>query len=84
MFDPAAGDVAEAGLASMVVWFDALIANVDRTARNPNLLIWHKECGRSTMARRCFGSMTGSAGSGRWARASGRRRAAACAAALGQ
>jgi len=43
MFDPAAGDVAEAGLASMVVWFDALIANVDRTARNPNLLIWHKE-----------------------------------------
>lgn len=41
MFDPAAGDVAEGQLASLVVWFDALIANVDRTARNPNLLVWH-------------------------------------------
>lgn len=27
-------------LASSIVWFDALISNVDRTARNPNLLIW--------------------------------------------
>lgn len=42
MFDPAAGDVAESGMASLVVWFDALIANVDRTVRNPNLLVWHK------------------------------------------
>jgi hypothetical protein len=42
MFDPAARDVAEAGLASTTVWFDALITNVDRTARNPNLLWWHK------------------------------------------
>jgi len=24
-----------------IVWFDALIANVDRTTRNPNLLRWH-------------------------------------------
>ena len=24
-----------------MVWLDALVANVDRTARNPNLLIWH-------------------------------------------
>ncbi len=29
-------------LASQIVWFDALILNVDRTARNPNLLTWHK------------------------------------------
>lgn len=30
-------------LASKVVWLDALITNVDRTARNTNMLIWHKE-----------------------------------------
>ena len=42
MFDPAAGDVADSRTASMAVWFDSLIANVDRTARNPNLLYWHK------------------------------------------
>jgi hypothetical protein len=24
-----------------VVWFDALMTNVDRTPRNPNLLCWH-------------------------------------------
>jgi hypothetical protein len=28
-------------LAAEVVWLDALTTNVDRTARNPNLLIWH-------------------------------------------
>jgi hypothetical protein len=28
-------------LAADVVWFDALISNVDRTPRNPNLLRWH-------------------------------------------
>jgi hypothetical protein len=28
-------------LAADVVWFDALVTNVDRTHRNPNLLIWH-------------------------------------------
>lgn len=28
-------------LAADVVWFDALVTNVDRTARNPNLLLWH-------------------------------------------
>jgi hypothetical protein len=27
--------------AADVVWFDALITNVDRTPRNPNLLCWH-------------------------------------------
>lgn len=42
MFDPAAGDCAAPDLASMAVWFDAFVTNVDRTARNPNLLCWHK------------------------------------------
>lgn len=42
-FDPAAGDTADPDLASRAVWFDALITNVDRTARNPNLLYWHKK-----------------------------------------
>lgn len=28
-------------LAADVVWLDALATNVDRTARNPNMLIWH-------------------------------------------
>ena len=28
-------------LASRIVWFDTLVANVDRTPRNPNLLTWH-------------------------------------------
>src|SRR3954451_12873554 len=42
MFDPAAGDTADTSLASLAVWFDAFVTNVDRTARNPNLLYWHK------------------------------------------
>src|SRR5437867_6333022 len=42
MFDPAAGDFAAPDLASAAVWFDAFVTNVDRTARNPNLLCWHK------------------------------------------
>jgi hypothetical protein len=29
-------------LAAEVVWLDALTTNVDRTPRNPNLLIWHE------------------------------------------
>lgn len=28
-------------LASRILWFDALVANVDRSVRNPNLLVWH-------------------------------------------
>lgn len=43
MFDPAAGDKANAEFASRLVWFDAFVTNVDRTARNPNLLCWHKK-----------------------------------------
>src|SRR5215218_11515054 len=30
-------------LASQIVWLDLLITNVDRTARNTNMLMWHKE-----------------------------------------
>lgn len=30
-------------LASQIVWLDSFITNVDRTFRNTNLLIWHKE-----------------------------------------
>jgi hypothetical protein len=41
MFDPAAGNIAAAEIASMAVWFDAFVQNVDRTPRNPNLLLWH-------------------------------------------
>jgi len=29
-------------LASMIVWFDAYVTNVDRTPRNTNMLFWHK------------------------------------------
>ena len=43
MFDAAAGDVPSAEIASMAVWFDAFIQNVDRTARNANLLVWHRK-----------------------------------------
>jgi hypothetical protein len=30
-------------LASRVVWFDAFISNVDRTVRNTNMLLWHRQ-----------------------------------------
>jgi hypothetical protein len=32
----------EPRLASAIVWFDALVCNVDRTARNVNMLMWHR------------------------------------------
>ena len=38
--DPAAFAV-DPALAGRVLWFDALVGNVDRTWRNPNLLYWH-------------------------------------------
>lgn len=41
-FDPVVTDV-DAKLASQIVWLDAYITNVDRTFRNTNMLIWHKE-----------------------------------------
>jgi hypothetical protein len=30
-------------LASQIVWLDAMLTNVDRTARNTNMLTWHNE-----------------------------------------
>ncbi|WP_026630370.1 HipA family kinase [Dyadobacter alkalitolerans] len=41
-YDPVVTDV-ESRLASAIVWLDSLITNVDRTARNTNMLMWHKE-----------------------------------------
>jgi hypothetical protein len=41
MFDPVA-QTPEAQLASRIVWFDAFVTNVDRTARNTNMLMWHR------------------------------------------
>ena len=35
------GRTVRAEFAADVVWFDALVTNVDRTARNPNLIVWH-------------------------------------------
>lgn len=35
------GTPVDPGLAAGVVWLDALVMNVDRTPRNPNLLRWH-------------------------------------------
>jgi len=40
-FTPLA-DTVNTGLASQIVWFDSLVTNVDRTPRNANLLVWHK------------------------------------------
>jgi hypothetical protein len=39
-FDPVAFQP-DAELASRIVWFDALTSNLDRTARNTNMLVWH-------------------------------------------
>lgn len=41
-FDPIVTTV-EPKLASQIVWLDCLLTNVDRTPRNTNMLIWHKE-----------------------------------------
>jgi hypothetical protein len=42
MFDPVV-EAPDAELASAIVWLDAFITNVDRTARNTNLLMWHRQ-----------------------------------------
>lgn len=41
-FDPVS-ETPVADLASAIVWFDSLVTNIDRTARNPNLLMWHRK-----------------------------------------
>jgi hypothetical protein len=40
-FTPAAARDLDPAFAADVVWLDALVMNVDRTPRNPNLLVWH-------------------------------------------
>ena len=40
---PAAAPALDPELAADIVWLDALTTNVDRTARNPNLLVWHRQ-----------------------------------------
>jgi hypothetical protein len=42
-YNPAHPGTLTAERASEIVWFDALTTNVDRTPRNPNLLVWHRE-----------------------------------------
>jgi|1186.fasta_scaffold224526_2 hypothetical protein len=41
-FAPTASPRPDSELAAVVVWFDAFLTNVDRTARNPNLIVWHR------------------------------------------
>jgi hypothetical protein len=41
-FDPVAHRV-DPELASSVLWVDAFVGNVDRSWRNPNLLLWHRQ-----------------------------------------
>lgn len=41
-FDPNVTGV-DARLASQIVWLDGFITNVDRTAKNTNMLMWYKE-----------------------------------------
>jgi len=42
MFDPVVEKPA-GELASAIVWFDAFVTNIDRTARNTNMLMWHRK-----------------------------------------
>ena len=42
-FDPLLAPPPASALASAIVWFDALTTNVDRTARNTNMLLWHRQ-----------------------------------------
>jgi hypothetical protein len=41
-FDPTV-TLVDPRLSSQIVWLDALLTNVDRTVRNTNMLMWHKE-----------------------------------------
>jgi hypothetical protein len=42
-YSPATSPPLDPHLASKIVWFDAFVTNVDRTPRNPNLLVWHDQ-----------------------------------------
>ena len=42
-YSPADDDQPDPEYAAAIVWLDALLTNVDRSAQNPNLLVWHDE-----------------------------------------
>ena len=42
-WEPALAPPPDPALAAAVVWFDAFVTNVDRTAKNPNMLRWHRQ-----------------------------------------
>ena len=42
-YDPLVAAPLDPQLASVIVWFDAYTTNVDRTPRNTNMLLWHRE-----------------------------------------
>ncbi|MCZ4243917.1 HipA family kinase [Pedobacter punctiformis] len=41
-FDPTVTKI-DTKLASQIVWLDCFLTNMDRTCRNTNMLVWHKE-----------------------------------------
>ncbi|MFI5259134.1 MAG: HipA family kinase [Candidatus Limnocylindrales bacterium] len=41
-YDPAASFTPPPDLCAAVVWFDSFVTNVDRDARNTNMLVWHR------------------------------------------
>ena len=42
-FQPAAVPPVDPDFAALTVWFDAYTMNVDRTPRNPNIVLWHRQ-----------------------------------------
>jgi hypothetical protein len=40
-YGPAIGPAPDPDWAASVVWLDALVTNPDRSAKNPNMLVWH-------------------------------------------
>ncbi len=40
-YSPGADGRPDPAFAAQVVWFDSLVTNTDRSARNPNILAWH-------------------------------------------
>ena len=48
--------------AALILWLDALTANIDRTWNNPNLLVWHGRTWPSTMGQPCTSIIPGQAG----------------------
>jgi hypothetical protein len=67
-YDPIAPPDVARSLASAIVWFDAFVINVDRTARNPNLLLaagklWLIDHGAALYFHHAWGNAAASSGS---------------------